>query len=265
MTREPGPSLAARAWDDAARGYDAYFGPRFAPYLSATIGALAAHSGALPPGAIVVPCVGPGRELAPLARAFPGRTILGSDLAGEMVKLARGRAQGFGNVQLAQGDATALAYPDQAIAAVLSVFGLQLLPEQPEALAAWVELLAPGGFAVVMFWPRDTEASGPFHSMRRLLHGVGLSDGDWEAELVPRALARGARLRADIELAFPMRHDDAQTMWNALTRLGPLRALALKRGQALIDALGAKFVAELPEGRIEHTPAARLLVLERAQ
>jgi hypothetical protein len=62
-----------------------------------------------------------------------------------------------------------------------------------------------------------------------------------------------------------MRHDDAQTMWNALTRLGPLRALALKRGQALIDALGAKFVAELPEGRIEHTPAARLLVLERAQ
>ncbi len=258
-----GPGLVERAWDDAARGYDAYFGPRFAPYLSAAIGALAAHSNALPPGAIVVPCAGPGRELGPLARAFPERRILASDLASEMVELARQRTQAFPNVHVARGDASALSYPSEPIAAVLSVFGLQLLPKQATTLTSWVELLAPGGVAAVLFWPRDAEASGPFHTMRRLLRGAGLVDGEWEAELVPRALALGARLRADIQLSFSMHHDDAQAMWNALTRLGPLRGLALERGAALIDALGVEFVAELPEGQIEHTPSARLLVLER--
>ncbi|MEO8904272.1 MAG: hypothetical protein ABI488_18070 [Polyangiaceae bacterium] len=59
-----------RGWDQTARGYDAYFGPRFAPYLGAALGALAAHSAqhGLPEGAVLAPCVGPGRELPPLAR-----------------------------------------------------------------------------------------------------------------------------------------------------------------------------------------------------
>ena len=47
------------AWDEAARGYDAYFGPRFAPYLGVGVGALLALEAALPTeGAILVPCVG---------------------------------------------------------------------------------------------------------------------------------------------------------------------------------------------------------------
>jgi len=263
MNDERVPSVAERAWDEAASGYDAYFGPRFAPYLNAAVGALAACSGGLPPGAIVVPCAGPGRELGPLARAFPERSILASDLASEMVKLARERNQAWSNVHVARGDATALSYPDQPIAALLSVFGLQLLPNPDQTLASWVELLAPGGVAVILYWPRETEAQGPFHSLTRLMRVAGLGEGEWENALVSQVGAHGARVRADVQLSFSMQHDDAQTMWTALTRLGPLRTLGLKRGQALIDALGAEFVAELPEGRLEHTPSARLLVLER--
>ncbi len=62
-----------------------------------------------------------------------------------------------------------------------------------------------------------------------------------------------------------MQHSGASTVWDALTRLGPLRALALTRGQQLIDALGVEFVAGLPSGPIEHWPAARLLVIQRGE
>ena len=74
-----------------ALGYDAYFGPRFAPYLGAAIGALLARQEQLPSGALLVPCVGPGRELCPLAHAFVGRKIAASDLSTTMVGRARER------------------------------------------------------------------------------------------------------------------------------------------------------------------------------
>lgn len=251
-----------QAWDEAARGYDDYFGPRFAPYLGAAIGALLARSDELPRGGIVVPCAGPGRELAPLARAFPERAIWASDLSNEMVSLARARSARFSNVSVERGDATALS-PGGEVAGLLSCFGLQLLPDQPATLGSWLRLLAPGGVAVVVFWPRDAESSGAFHALHRVLRQVGLRDGEWEAELVPSALREGARVLCDARLAFTMQHDDALAAWDALTRLGPLRALALTRGQELVDALGVEFLAELPSGPVVHTPDARVLVFER--
>ncbi len=102
------PSRAELAWDEAARGYDAYFGPRFAPYLGAAVGALAARNSELPSGCISVPCAGPGRELRPLARAFGERQIIASDLSGEMVSLARERNLDLPNVSVERADAMQL-------------------------------------------------------------------------------------------------------------------------------------------------------------
>lgn len=251
-----------RAWDEAAGGYDAYFGPRFAPYLGAAVGALLARAAELPAGAVVVPCAGPGRELVPLAKAFPERAIVASDLSHQMVALARARSAELANVSVERRDATALE-PPGAAAALVSCFGLQLLPDPPGTLESWLGLLRPGGLAVIVYWPRDAEERGPFHALQRLLRQVGLRDGDWEAELVPRALRAGGRTLCDAPIAFAMQHSDAATVWHAFTRLGPLRALALTRGQDLVDALGLEFVAELASGPIEHSPAARLLVFER--
>jgi SAM-dependent methyltransferase len=260
-----GPSNARvqQAWDEAALGYDAYFGPRFAPYLGAAVGALLARQSQLPDGALLVPCVGPGRELAPLARAFPARPILASDLSTTMVGRARERTLAYANVSLEQADATALEKPAGGAAALLSVFGLQLLPDPTKTLIAWLDLLAPGGLAVIVLWPREAEASGPFHSMRGLLRRAGLADGDWEGQLVPSALAAGNRLISDAPLCFEMAHESSAAMWQALTHLGPLRGLMLARGEAFMAKLGQEFVAELPHGPLSHTPAARLLIIER--
>jgi SAM-dependent methyltransferase len=259
----PHAARVEQAWDEAALGYDAYFGPRFAPYLGAAIGALLARQQQLPSGALLVPCVGPGRELCPLAHAFVGRNIAASDLSTTMVNRARERAAAYPNVSVERADASALPVPSGGAAAILSVFGLQLLPDPATVLAAWIGLLEPRGLAVVVYWPRDTEPVGPFHSMRALLRQAGLPDGDWEDRLVSSAVTSGARVLADLPLAFEIAHDDARTLWHALTRLGPLRALMLARGAELIAELGDAFVAELPTGPLLHAPSARLLVIER--
>lgn len=253
-----------QAWDEAALGYDAYFGPRFLPYLGAAIGALLAQQARLPSGAVLVPSVGPGRELPALACAFATRSIVASDLSSGMVALARDRARAFPNVSVERADAAALTAPAGGAAALLSVFGLQLLPDPAHALASWLKLLVPGGLAVVVYWPREAEAVGPFHSMREVLRQAGLADGDWEERLASSALAVGGQLLADTPLCFELAHDDAKTLWQALTETGPLRALALARGDAFIAELGERFVAELPPGALKHTPAARLLIIERA-
>jgi SAM-dependent methyltransferase len=260
MTQSP----VELAWDDAAHGYDAYFSPRFAPYLGAAVGALIGRGSDLPKsGCIVAPCVGPGRELGPLARAFPERQIVGSDLSGEMVKLARERTRHFPNVSVEREDATQLGAPAGPVAALFSVFGLQLLPNPADTLASWLQLLEPKGLATVVYWPRDADQSGPFGTMHRLLGESTTVDRTWEGRLEEQVQAVSAHVREDVRLAFDMQHDDARSCWQALTRLGPLRALALARGQTFVAELGARFEAESPTGPLSHTPEARLLLIER--
>ncbi len=261
---KPDPSPVEIAWDQAARGYDGYFSPRFVPYLAAALGTLIGRSSDLPdPGSILVPCAGPGRELGLLARAFPSRRIVASDWSGEMVKLARENNARFASVSVERDDATQLRAPESPVAALYSAFGLQLLPNPAVALSSWLELLAPKGLAVIVYWPRDTDDGGPFDVMHRLLAESFPVDRAWQGELEASARRASAHFREDVRIAFEMRHDDARGVWQALTRLGPLRALAQARGQALVDQLGARFEAEFPPGPLVHTPAARLLLIER--
>ncbi|MEP7051577.1 MAG: class I SAM-dependent methyltransferase [Pseudomonadota bacterium] len=254
-----------RGWDEAALGYDAYFAPRFAPYLGAAIGALTTYAAqrGLPEGALLVPCVGPGRELTPLAHAFPGRAIIGSDLSTQMVTLASDRTRHLPNVTVERADALQLSAPASGVAALFSVFGLQLLPEPVLALRSWLGLLNAGGVAVIVYWPRDTEPTGPFFSMHQALREAGIQDRSWEAELV-RDLPKQCVVQADVPVQFELSYENARSVWQALTELGPLRALANARGPELIVALGERFVREQPAGPLTHTPEARLLVITRA-
>src|SRR5262249_40968454 len=159
-----------------------------------------------------------------------------------------------GNVSVERADAMTLNEPSGGAAAVLSIFGLQLLPDPAAALSAWVQLLEPGGSAVVAFWPQEAEERGPFQRMRASLRSGGIPNRDWKPKLVPSAESAGGRIIADLPLCFEIAHQSRESAWLALTQLGPLRALAQKRGAAYIATLGEEFVAGLPEGAITHTP-----------
>jgi SAM-dependent methyltransferase len=256
-------ALLARAWDDAADGYERYFVPRFAPWVATAVHALAEVI--LPPGPILVPCCGSFPELPALVASHPQREIVGIDLSGGMVRLARERAAKWPQVRVVEGDAAALG-PRWlgTCAGLVSVFGLQQLPVPEAALADWVTALRPDGRLSVMFWPSQVEQEGPFALLDRVLAGYRpATEDNWQHRLAEAVTAAGATVEHDDYRSFEMSHPDASTFLEAMTTGGPLRALANARGETFMRALGRQFLRWAPEGPWRHRPQARWIVARR--
>ena len=253
----------ARGWDEAADGYEAYFVPRFAPWVAAAVRALPADP--LPAGPVLVPCCGTFPELDALAEHLPGREIVGIDLSAGMVARAGERATRHPGARAIQGDASTV--DDHWLgrcAAVVSVFGLQQLPEPAHAVRSWVGALRPGGWLSVVFWPGDTEAEGPFAVLAGVLRAhVPPSDRSWERHIAPVLTGAGAVVERDERPAHPMSHPDAAAFFDAYTRSGPLRPLADARGAAFVARLRDEFLRRSPAGVWRHRPHARHLVARR--
>ncbi|SDN03162.1 class I SAM-dependent methyltransferase [Allokutzneria albata] len=240
----------ARGWDLAAAGYESYYVPRFAPWVDTAVRAI---TGALPDGPILVPCCGTFPELDALVKSFPDREIVGIDLSEGMVRLARERAAGLPRVRVVQGDASSL--DDHRCAAVVSVFGLQQLPEPDAALRSWASTLRPGGVLSVVFWPGNIETDGPFSLLSKVLRAhVPAGDRSWEERLtVPGVVV-------DEDVAHPMSHPSAEEFFTAHTESGPLRPLADDRGPEFVARLREEFLRLAPSGEWRHRPRARHIV-----
>ncbi|WP_222853328.1 class I SAM-dependent methyltransferase [Fodinicola acaciae] len=129
----------AAGWDDAADGYERYFVPRFAPWLAARVRALGDD---LPPGPVLVPCCGTFPELDVLLAAFGDREVVGIDLSAGMLRVAQRRIADRPGITLVHGDASAIdPHWSGRCAAVLSVFGLQQLPDPVRAMRSWTAAL----------------------------------------------------------------------------------------------------------------------------
>lgn len=253
----------AQGWDEAADGYEAYFVPRFAPWLAAAVAAVTGST--VPEGPVLVPCCGTFPELDTLVEAFPDRDVVGIDLSAGMVRRARERAVRWPRASVVHRDASTLdpAWTGRC-AVVVSVFGLQQLPEPAPALRSWVTALRPAGRLSVVYWPGTTELDGPFALLREVLSAhVPPADSSWESDLVPALTTECAVVERDEQLTFSMSHPDAPTFFDAYTRSGPLRALADARGDEFVDQVRAEFLRHAPRGGWSHRPGARLVVARR--
>ncbi|WP_432944979.1 class I SAM-dependent methyltransferase [Kribbella sp. CA-253562] len=240
----------ARGWDDAAAGYEKFWVPRFRPWVEAAVAAV----DDLPTGPILVPCCGTFPELDLLLERFPGREIVGVDLSPGMVELAHERIGGREQARAIVGDAAVLdAKWRGECAAVVSVFGLQQLPEPVQAISSWYDVLRPGGRLSVVFWPSVVEQDGPFALMRELLNPAAPDPDPDFAEVLGDALDRDERV------VFPIRYPDAATFFDGYSRSGPMRATAIARGDAFVDEIRRRFLERAPEGEWTHQPAARLI------
>ncbi len=244
----------ARGWDEAAAGYEQYFVPRFRPWVEAAV----AQLGDLPPGPILVPCCGTFPELDLLLEQFPNREIVGIDLSAGMVRLARERVGGHDLVSVIEGDAATLD-PRwlNTCSAVVSVFGLQQLPEPEQAIRSWYDALRTEGRLSVVYWPSVTEQSGPFSLIKELLHPEANANAAAAAQ--DPAAALGTAVDRDELLRFPITYTDAAEFFEAYAHSGPMRATAIARGEAFVEDLRVKFLARAPEGEWTHHPAARLI------
>jgi SAM-dependent methyltransferase len=248
----------ARGWDEAADGYEQYFVPRFAPWVRAAVAAVA---GEVPPGPVLVPCCGTFPELDPLVERFPDREIAGIDLSAGMVRRARERATRLGrdDVEVVQGDANVLDPRwSGRCAAVVSVFGLQQLPDPETAIRSWVDALIPGGRLCVVYWPEITEEEGPFAVVAKVIGER--SDYSWEDRLLTGI---DAVVERDELVSYPMTHPDAATYFDAANHSGSMRALALARGDEFIAQLRQKYLEQAPAGEWTHHPRARLILVRK--
>lgn len=197
------------------------------------------------------------------------RTVIGIDLAPGMIEIAQRRAAATGdNISAVVGDA--MQPPPGPHSAILSVFGLQQLPDPAAALSAWIKSLAPGGIAIVCFWPGTVEDDGPWARWGSLLKSkVGSSkrgpDG-WEAALVGAAEAAGGEVLEDRLIAHEMSWDSPALFWEGMTRAGPWHAQRLRHSDDFVDGLREEFCEVFASNEpVVHSPHARMLVVRQTE
>lgn len=138
-------------WDLASNDYDPLWQEQLAPARTGLL-ALAA----LAPGERVLDLAcGTGLVTLDAARRVgPHGNVLGTDLSGQMIEIARQRAveQQLSNVTFQRMDAETLDLPDASFDVVLCALGLMYLPDPHHAIQEWRRVLKPGGRVVIAIW-----------------------------------------------------------------------------------------------------------------
>jgi ubiquinone/menaquinone biosynthesis C-methylase UbiE len=122
----------------------------------------AAH-GPMRGGEVIDVGTGPGRLPILLCRADRNARVLGVDLAGPMLDLARRHVSDSNladRIRFARGDAKSLPFPDGRFEGVISNTIVHHIPEPAPALAEMARLVAPGGTLMIrdLARPADDDA-----------------------------------------------------------------------------------------------------------
>jgi arsenite methyltransferase len=129
---------------------------------------------------------GPGFYCAELAGAVgPGGSVTGVDASEAMLALARRRCAALPNVELRQGDATAVPLPDASADAAISVQVQEYVEDVGAALAELRRVLRPGGRVLVfdIDWATYSVHSDQPELTARVLRA-------WDEHLAHRSLPR---------------------------------------------------------------------------
>ncbi|WP_372728555.1 class I SAM-dependent methyltransferase [Nocardioides sp.] len=94
--------------------------------------------------------LGSGTGTLSLLLAAEGDRVDGVDFSPEMVRLAREKATGVAGVCFVEADAAAPPLPPASYDVVLCRHVLWAMPDPADALARWIELLAPGGMLLLV-------------------------------------------------------------------------------------------------------------------
>jgi ubiquinone/menaquinone biosynthesis C-methylase UbiE len=100
-------------------------------------------------------CCGTGASALPAAEAVgPDGGVIAVDLAEELLKLGRAKADGVGlrNIELRRADMTCLGFPDRCFDAVICVFGVFFVPDMEAQVAELWRMVRPGGQLAITTW-----------------------------------------------------------------------------------------------------------------
>jgi len=101
--------------------------------------------------------VATGSGNAAIAAARLGCTVVGVDYVPALLERGRERAATEGlDVELLEGDAEALPFPDDSFDAVTSVFGSMFAPDHAQAAAELLRVCRPGGTIALASWTPES-------------------------------------------------------------------------------------------------------------
>jgi len=176
-------------------------------------------------------CCGAGASAIPAAHAAgaAGR-VLGVDVAGPLLELARARAarEGLANVEFRQGDATCTGLPNGSFDAVVCVFGVFFAPDMTAFMAEMWRLVAPGGVLAVTTWGPglfEPASSQFWECVREVEPSLYKAFNPWDEITTPQALA-GLFSRAGVPhpavVAAPAQHplDSPDRFWDVVLGSG---------------------------------------------
>jgi ubiquinone/menaquinone biosynthesis C-methylase UbiE len=138
-------------WDLAAHDYE----PLWQRQLAEARSVLLALASPLPGEQVLDMACGTGLVTFDAARAIrPDGRVLGIDLSGQMVDVARRRAEDLElpNCRFARMDAESLALPDASFDVALCALGLMYMPDPEQALHEMRRVLRPGGRIALAVW-----------------------------------------------------------------------------------------------------------------
>jgi SAM-dependent methyltransferase len=136
-------AFEAAGWEERATGYHR----AFVPLTSRVIGPLLDAAEVGPGQQVLDVCTGPGYVAA--AAAARGATVVGLDVAHEMVALARSLHR---DVTFVQGDGERLRFADRSFDAVVGNFAILHFGRPERAVAEFARVLAPGGKVALTTW-----------------------------------------------------------------------------------------------------------------
>jgi ubiquinone/menaquinone biosynthesis C-methylase UbiE len=145
-------------------------------------------------GRVLDVCCGTGASALPAARAIgPGGHVVAVDLADELLKRGRAKAQadGLGWVEFVRGDMTSLGFPDQHFDAVICVFGIFFVPEMERQVAELWRMTARGGQLAITTWgPRIFSPAYEVwrEAVRRVRPDLHTAFNPWDRITTPEAV-----------------------------------------------------------------------------
>jgi ubiquinone/menaquinone biosynthesis C-methylase UbiE len=242
---------AARIYEAAADHYGVATLSFWDRFGTATVSRLPLAAG----DSVLDLCCGAGASAIPTARAVgaAGR-VLGIDVAGPLLELARARAarEGLANIEFRQGDAMATGLPDDGFGAVVCVFGVFFAPDMAAFVAEMWRLVRPGGVLAITTWgPGLFEPANSvfWESVRAAEPALFRAFNPWDEITTPQALAdlfsRAGVARPAIAAASGRHHlDRPDGFWDIVLGSG-YRATVDALSQEQRDRLRSGLLSEL--------------------
>jgi ubiquinone/menaquinone biosynthesis C-methylase UbiE len=190
MTPDDAKAKAASTYNAAADSYDDPLNSFWARFGRRTIERLDLQTGEH----VLDVCCGSGVSAIPAAeKVAPNGSVLGIDLAENLLALARAKASRLGlrNIEFRVGDMLDLRLPESHFDAVVCVFGIFFVPDMAAAVRALWRLVRPGGRLAITTWgPRFFEPANSvfWNAIREVRPDLYKGFNPWDRICEPQSL-----------------------------------------------------------------------------